>query len=304
MASQVYKSDSSVSKGSHEMYDLLMILRAQMEEEAWKKASYTYEAYTKKLSSTAEKRTAYVKADPQTLSAKAKGKRRATADARDLDLVFPSENELPHEFHRALALSRSVLGYQTESDDRMAADKDTAERSSRTGMTSREMEAEIRRRLPMVEHKLDQLYSHLNSARLATSMAEQLLNDRFAVLSSNLASRANPRPPLGTESGAAQLVDTFISPSGVTRSSGPTLPSIPNPLHLLRALARVDTSRPPSKVSDDARQAAREVQRAGESGAIPVGDRRVTGIPPSTPRKGLLPPGTPRRGTTPGRDYR
>ena len=185
-----------------------------------------------------------------------------------------------------------------------AGSLDASERSSRTGMTSREMEAEIRRRLPTVEHKLDQLYSHLNSAKLATSMAEQLLNDRFSVLSSNLASRANPRPPLGTESGAAQLVDTFIAPSGVVRSSGPSLPSIPNPLHLLRALARVDTSRPPSKVSDDARQAAREVQRAGESGAIPVGDRRVTGIPPSTPRKGLLPPGTPRRGTTPGRDYR
>ena len=58
-------------------------------------------------------------------------------------------------------------------------------------------------------------------------------------------------------------------------------------------MSRLDASRPQTQVGDAARRAAREVQRA-----LDAPERRLTGVPPPTPRK---PPGTPRRPTTPAR---
>ncbi|PSS32065.1 hypothetical protein PHLCEN_2v2172 [Hermanssonia centrifuga] len=66
---------------------------------------------------------------------------------------------------------------------------------------------------------------------------------------------------------------------------------------LLRAMSRVDAERPQAQVGDAARRAAREVQRAHEAPGG-MAERRLTGVPPPTPRK---PPGTPRRATTPGK---
>jgi kinetochore protein Mis13/DSN1 len=72
-----------------------------------------------------------------------------------------------------------------------------------------------------------------------------------------------------------------------------------DPQDVLRALAMVDAERPPAQVGDAARRAVREVQRVNETGVGPVSERRLTGVPPPTPRKT---PGTPRKTATPGRN--
>ena len=47
-----------------------------------------------------------------------------------------------------------------------------------------------------------------------------------------------------------------------------------NPQDLLRALSCLDAERPPAQIGDQARRAAREVQRVNEGGG--VGERRLT----------------------------
>lgn len=254
--------------------------RAQKEEEEWNKISYEYDAYAKKLKASLEKRSAGIHLDPGQLSAKAKGKRRATGELADLDLFVPHELEVPPEFHSALRLANSVVGH---GEDRIAS---TSRKAS--------MEAEIKARLGDVHYKVDQIFSYVSAARTTVNIAEKALNERFDILSSNLASRMNPVLPQQTESvpgPSTQMLSTYVS-SDVTRTR-------PDPLDLMRALSRVDRERPPAMVGDAARRAAREVQRAEENGVGAVGDRRLT-LPPATPSRKM--PGTPRRGNTPSRD--
>ncbi|KAK0500084.1 Mis12-Mtw1 protein family-domain-containing protein [Armillaria luteobubalina] len=130
---------------------------------------------------------------------------------------------------------------------------------------------EIQTLLQDVEFKVDMLNSYQNAARATASVAERALDERFAHLSTGLAQRSNSNPPglLGTP----------------TRE--------PPPQDLFRALWTVDRERPPAMVGDAARRAVREVQRVEERGGG-VSERRLTGVPPPTPR-------TPKRGSTPGR---
>ncbi|KAF8972269.1 hypothetical protein BDZ97DRAFT_1752852 [Flammula alnicola] len=266
------------------------IQQAQAEEESWKKVSYGYDAYSKKLHASLEKRSTALQLNPQALSAKAKGKRRATGELDDLEShSIPQEHEIPPEFHSALALAKSVLGHRPIGDDRIP---------SRRGMTGsnlsrEEMEAELKRRLPSLEYKVDQIFSFASAARVTTNIAEKALNERFDIISANLTSRMNPFPPPGdvASGSSTQLLSTYVAQPN-SESAGA------DPLDLMRALSRVDQERPPAQVGDAARRAAREVQRAGENGAGAVGDRRLTGVP-ATPKKM---PGTPRRGNTPSRD--
>ncbi len=148
----------------------------------------------------------------------------------------------------------------------------TALALARSAMKPRE-DRDIQQGLQDLEFNVDMLNTHLNRARTLTDVAEEMLNARFA----NLAVEANlaPAPAPGSLliSGGAHDAD---------------------PHDLLRALARVDRGRPPAKVGDAARRAMREIQRVEEKGIGAVGERRLTGVPP-TPR-------TPRRGSTPGRD--
>ena len=273
---------------------MIHFVRSQAEEEAWKKVSYEYEAYTKKLQASLDKRRAAVQLDPGALSAKAKGKRRATGDIDDLESQFiPTEAEIPPAFHPALALAKSVLGHRTVGDDRIAGGGNRRGRT-RTHMSHEEMEAELKRRLPELEYKVDQIFSYASAARTMVNIAEQALNERYDLLSSALTSRISPYPPPVevAPGSSAQLLSTFVAPLSSAK---------PDPLDLMRALSRVDQERPPAQVGDAARRAAREIQRAEENGAAAVGDRRLTGVPPmpTTPRKA---PGTPRRGNTPSRD--
>lgn len=259
--------------------------------------SYGYDAYSKKLQSSLEKRTADL--DPQGMSAKAKGKRRATGDLDDVESHFmPHEHEISADFRLTLALAKSVLGHRPTGDERVPGRRGV----SRSNLTREELDAEIKRRLPTLEFKIDQLFSFASSARATTDIAEKALNERFDVLAANLASRLAPFPPVQDAgatgpAAATQLLTTYVAHPAGARAAGAS--GSADPRDLLRALTRVDQERPPAQVGDAARRAAREVQRANEVGAAAVGNRRLTGVPPATPRKA---PGTPRRGTTPSRD--
>ena len=207
---------------------------------------------------------------------------------------MPQEHELSPEFQPALSLAKSVLGYHTRGDDRLAGG---GLRCTRSGLSREEAEEEIKRRLPTLEFKVDQIHGWVAAARATTNIAEKMLNQRFDLLSANLTSRVNPFPAADSSASGSsttqQLLSTYVAPPRA-RSVGA------DPLDLMRALSRVDQDRPPAQVGDAARRAAKEVQRAGETGFVGAvgGDKKLTGVP-TTPRKA---PGTPRRGNTPKRD--
>ncbi|PPQ83326.1 hypothetical protein CVT25_003965 [Psilocybe cyanescens] len=270
------------------------IQQAQAEEESWKKISYGYDAYAKTLQSSLEKRAAAVQLDPGALSAKAKGKRRATGELSEVESYFvPQEHEISPEFRPTLALAKSVLGHRAVGDEWPVGGGRRG--MTRSNMSRSDMEAELKRRLPDLEFKVDQIFTYVSAARTTTNIAEKALNERFDLLSTTLTSRMGqlrgPGDGDAVPGSATSLLSTYVAPPG--SMTGPA-----DQLDLLRALSRVDRERPPALVGEAARRAAREVQRAGENGALAVGDRRLTGVP-ATPRKA---PGTPRRGNTPSRD--
>jgi kinetochore protein Mis13/DSN1 len=180
-------------------------------------------------------------------------------------------------------------------DNRVAGSSSRQRANIGTGLGNEEMEAELERRIPDVAFKIDHLYSLASTARTTVDVLERTLDQRFNLLSLHLAARSKIPPPIhdpGSGSGA-QILSRYVK-----RDVG----TGPDAMDVMRALARVDRERPPAMVGDAARRAAREVQRAGESGVGAVGERRLTGVPPSsgmTPRKV---PGTPRRGGTPSRE--
>ncbi|KII85269.1 hypothetical protein PLICRDRAFT_146108 [Plicaturopsis crispa FD-325 SS-3] len=192
-------------------------------------------------------------------SAKAKGKQRATS--QDPAEFMPREYELPEEFrgNDGIRLAMSVI------DDEQGQ-KNT-----------------LGQRMEDLQFKVDHLQSFIHTAIQATSVAEADLDQRFAQLSLTLTSRSHLHSSSAPD------------PTSLSSYLAPTHPTT-DPQDLLRALSRVDAARPPVQMGNAARRAAREVQRANEQGG---GERRLTGVPPPTPRKA---PGTPRRGATPGKD--
>ncbi|EIN10116.1 hypothetical protein PUNSTDRAFT_52198, partial [Punctularia strigosozonata HHB-11173 SS5] len=136
-------------------------------------------------------------------------------------------------------------------------------------------------RVSALPFEIDRMHASVSAARLYTHAVESHLDSYFASLSlathsSTSAStsrppRLNPAPRPLSEPPAAKLDEPR------------------SPRDLLRALARVDVERPPTKVSEAARKAMREVQRAAKERADVM----------HTPRK---PPPTPRRDRTPGRE--
>jgi kinetochore protein Mis13/DSN1 len=262
--------------------------RAQEEDEEWKRVRYFYDGQKKKMQAELEERRA--RADPPTQSSKAKGKRKATGDrvmGSDEDWN-PREHELGADFRAGVGLAKAVLGMRSMGEERVVGPA-----AARVGLGSGEKEAEVNRLLQGVEFKLDQLHTFTNTARKATNIAERDLDRRFDLLSRALDARSNP-PSSDLALSSAHILSTYIPRAG----SGET-----DPQELMRALAKIDSERPPAKVGDAARRAAREVQRAEESRIGAVGDRRLTGVPLvggiQTPRKT---PGTPKRGSTSGRE--
>ncbi|KAF4615741.1 hypothetical protein D9613_012463 [Agrocybe pediades] len=331
-AEELRENEQNVRNRQWEVTYSQHIKQAQAEEEAWNKIAYEYDAYAKKLKSSLDKRSAGIHLDPgqqHHLSAKARGKRRATGDLADggdgdmMELFVPHEYEIPHEFHAALRLANEVVGHNrlgvggsggggSESSDRISGRRSsttTQIHPTRTPSAREKQVSTIKSRLAEVPFKVDSIFSYLSAARTTVNIAEKALNERFDVLAANLASRVDPVVP-STEgappSAPMRMLETYVvagpplpgsssSASGVGGNSGKA-----NPLDLLRALSRIDKSRPPALVGDAARRAVREMQRAEENGVGAVGDRRLTlPPPPATPLRKT--PGTPRRGGTPGR---
>ncbi|KAH9910123.1 Mis12-Mtw1 protein family-domain-containing protein [Epithele typhae] len=127
--------------------------------------------------------------------------------------------------------------------------------------------APLRGRLQELEYSMDRLHTFANSALQTTRVSEADLNRHPSSLSSYVPP-THPRPPAT------------------------------DPQDLLRALSRIDAARPQAEVGDAARRAVREVQRAAEA-SVGTAERRLTGVPPPTPRK---PPGRPVESAPQARD--
>ncbi|KAJ7691520.1 hypothetical protein B0H14DRAFT_3906206 [Mycena olivaceomarginata] len=137
--------------------------------------------------------------------------------------------------------------------------------------------AQIRTRLPDLPFKFNMLQTNLHAARMCA---------RFGLLDAGLWGLA-------------------AHTNGTARAGNSTSDATDTAHGVLRALASVDTVRPPAKVGDAARRAVTEVQRATRAGE---GERQLTlpaatsvgagGGGPGTRRR----PGTPRRERTPGRE--
>ncbi|KAL5525497.1 hypothetical protein ACEPAG_6833 [Sanghuangporus baumii] len=198
-------------------------------------------------------------------AAKGKGKQRATSqEPEDLE---PWENELPEKF-------RGPKGY------------DAAKQLIELGV---EGVGKGDSRLEQLQFKEDRLHAALSVARQLTHIARLDLDRRFALL--NLSSEA----PLTGQQALSNFVPATALP--MTRHTGPDVRD------LFRGYAR-----PGAQVSDAARRAAKEIQRARETqvhqsaeGGLLVQERKLTDVPPPTPRK---PPGTPKRAGTPGASRR
>ncbi|KAI1797063.1 Mis12-Mtw1 protein family-domain-containing protein [Ganoderma leucocontextum] len=194
-------------------------------------------------------------------AAKSKGKERASAE--DLDDWDVERRDLPEQFlaSGSVDVARGLV---------------FGDPSKKTPLLGR---------LQELEYTMDRLHTFTNSALQTTRVAESDLDRRFALLNISLASRSQP--------------PTYPDPTALSSYMPPSRPRPPatDPQDLLRALSRIDADRPQTQVGDAARRAVREVQRATDATAG-MAERRLTGVPPPTPRK---PPGTPRRATTPGK---
>jgi kinetochore protein Mis13/DSN1 len=137
--------------------------------------------------------------------------------------------------------------------------------------------------------QVDHLHELAHIALEGTRLGEADLNRRFSQLNISLASRIQPLAP--SVNSPSTALSSYLSKTSVRPSS------TTDPQALLRAMSRADAERPQAQVGDAARRAAREAQRAHDA-SNGMSERRLTGVPPPTPRK---PPGTPRRATTPGR---
>ncbi|KAH8074803.1 Mis12-Mtw1 protein family-domain-containing protein [Cristinia sonorae] len=198
------------------------------------------------------------------LTQSVKGKARATME--DVAKWEIDEQDLPTHFqgNSGVGLARAVLA------------------NSKRGKSA------LDERIGDLGFMVDNLHMISHSVLEMTRTAESDLDRRFALLNLSLSSRSQP-PPFA-HSPATTPLSSYLPPSGNR------VPSTTDPQDLLRALSRVDAERPQTQVGDAARRAAREVQRVADAnGGM---ERRLTGVPPPTPRK---PPGTPRRGTTPGK---
>ncbi|KAI0760969.1 Mis12-Mtw1 protein family-domain-containing protein [Trametes elegans] len=234
------------------------IQQSKQEAEAWKELSDSYDAHRKSVHAEMEKRRRAL------ASWRSKGKERASTE--DLDNWDVERRDLPEEFLSSgnVDLARGIV----------------------TGDTSKE--SPLSTRLKGLEFTMDRIHTFANSALETTRVAEADLDRRFALLNISLTSRSQPAPPTAHSDPAA--LSSYIPPTH------PRSPAT-DPQDLLRALSRIDADRPQTQVGDAARRAVREVQRATDASAG-LAERRLTGVPPPTPRK---PPGTPRRATTPGK---
>ncbi|KAK7470296.1 hypothetical protein VKT23_001727 [Stygiomarasmius scandens] len=317
------ENEQNASNRGYEAAYTDQIRRMEEENRTWGRVSEFYESYIKKEKEKMAKRREIInKMNNPKPSAKAKGKQKASPD-QDADDNDPREEEdwswIPSDTHLSessrafISLSKSVLciGASSSSSSRQSLSDPS---SSKDPLTSR---------LSNLEFTLSQLHEYVNVGRAATMVAEEMLDERYRVLSDALQAKAGVGPPgfldSGTEAGgAARLLKNYMpkaveregvgspSPFGSGnggRSATDSASGVnPSPHSLFRALSRVDSERPPAQIGDAARRAAREVQRMEQEGGVGAGveGRRLTGVPPLPPTPRRV-PGTPRRGNTPKR---
>ncbi len=252
----------------------------KQEDEAWIEVGNSYNSFRGAVLAELEERK------KEFTSAKAKGKRRATAE--DIALWDVSEKDLPEYFRGkgGLSMARSIVEVDP---GRKSPLKERIEDLEFTVRMVVVFPAFPVLTVPML-FQSDRLYTLTQSALATTRLGEADLDRRFASLSRSIASRSQPIQP-SLNSTSSGILSSYL-PSTLSRP-----PPTTDPQDLLRAMSRVDAERPQAQVGDAARRAAREVQRAHEAPGG-MAERRLTGVPPPTPRK---PPGTPRRATTPGK---
>ncbi|KAI0819262.1 Mis12-Mtw1 protein family-domain-containing protein [Trametes gibbosa] len=234
------------------------IQQSKQEAEAWKELSDSYDSHRKSVHAEMDKRKRAL------ASWRSKGKERASIE--DLDDWDVERRDLPDEFVSGggVELARSIVSGEASKKNTLSV------------------------RLQQLEYTVDRVHTFANAALQTTRVAEADLDQRFALLNISLSSRSQPAPP------AAQT-----DPTSLSSYIPPMHPrhTATDPQDLIRALSRIDAERPPAQVGDAALRALREVQRATDA-STGLAERRLTGVPPPTPRK---PPGTPRRATTPGK---
>lgn len=234
--------------------------RAKSEDDAWASVAQFYNSYQETVLRELEQRQ------------NAKGKRRA-APEDDLRI-----SELPKPFQGASDLALSVLAKDA------AGEHDP--HSHRWSELRRKVRSLPFSSLPFcstntLHTQTDDLHALVNTAIQMAGVAETDLNRRFDHLSHILDARTQHPTRLPTTLPSPPL-STYLPPRRPDPSES---------RDLLRALARVDSARPPAQVGVAASRAAREVQRAHDT---PANERRITPVAPPTPR-------TPRRPGTPGR---
>lgn len=246
-----------------------MFLRAQAESEAWSRVDQFYHQYEVSSMTDLEKRRQALRPPS---SAKAKGKQRATSQEPqdDWSWLVPRAEDLSDGFRERVDVELIKQVMFTE---------------PRPGT---EFQGPLDQAIGELQYKVDNLSSYVNSAIQATDMAEAELDYRFSLLSLALSARSHSLPP---PSSSSSTLASYLPPT----QRGLSHPPGESPRDILRALSRIDKERPPGKIGDAARKAAREVQRVQVVGSGGVGERRITELAPglgATPRRV---PGTPRR---------
>ncbi|KAH8112630.1 Mis12-Mtw1 protein family-domain-containing protein [Phellopilus nigrolimitatus] len=260
------ENEQNVKNRAREKLFTEQIEERKKEDVAWAEVAQFYNAHQTNVLSSLNQR--------KSLSAKAKGKQRATS--QEPEALEPWENELPDVF-------RGSKGF------------DVAKQLLEVGIES---VGKGDSRLEELQYKEDRLHAAISVAHQLTQITASELDHRFSLLSISLAQRtlppANPSS-LRNPNALSNFVPVISLPSA--RHPGP------DPQDLLRAISRTDAARPRSQLGDAARRAAKDVQRANETQAQAASEgglmveRRLTDVPPPTPRK---PPGTPKRPSTPG----
>ncbi|KAI6017935.1 Mis12-Mtw1 protein family-domain-containing protein [Pisolithus microcarpus] len=281
------------------------IQRAEAEAEAWSRVDNFYHAYA--TSSKTELDTRRDSFKPL-LSAKARGKQRAISQGPEWEgdgwrWMIPSEDDLSERFRSRL-------------DMRVVGDAMADEVRYRPGPSSCDDRDPPDEDIEDLRFKLDSLSECIHSAVHVTNIVRADLDHRFSLLSDAICARSRSVPPPQYHHPTLALAGRtshFSFPCSLRLPHDvPPHPPGESSRDLLRALSRIDKERPPGKIGDAVRRAAREVQRVQEGlGMSGVGERKLTDFPPppgaggsngvgvatATPRKV---PGTPRKVYGPG----
>jgi len=242
------------------------------------------------------------------MSSKAKGKQRLIVFERDedLDSMLPDPSDLPPDLRQSIDLIRATLVTPSPSSH-LPPSSSHASRpipiltTHRNATVTRpELDSMISRLLPDVSFKLDQLHCFVNAARMTTRVAEMMLDERNKMLLDNL-ERRRVGSSYTEGGGNVEVARNYVKAenpllhvrdaTSFSREPGPS--SGPSSLssgtgglmELMRALSCIDTARHPSQMGDQARRAAREVARIGDTYTYALSNNHSTtaaiGIPGS-----------------------